>query len=228
MRSEKGHSSAVKQGALLEYVPNLIGENVAVHLTGDSEFGSLELIDHLEWWNWSYALREKSSTQVYLPEQGWRTCGELIDSPGQKVWLPGVFLTMTHIHAVNLLVYWKPGESEPWILATDFATAGETIRAYKRRMWIEEMFGDLKGKGFDLESTHLRHVMRLSRLTLIVALLYVWLFSTGAAVIKKGKRHLVDRHDRRDLSVFQIGYRFILRLLANEMPVKIILKPGAL
>jgi hypothetical protein len=29
-------------------------------------------------------------------------------------------------------------------------------------MWIEEMFGDLKGNGFDLESTMLRHVSRLT------------------------------------------------------------------
>ena len=129
---------------------------------------------------------------------------------------------------MNLVLYWKQGESEPWILATDFSTAGEALRAYKRRMWIEQMFADLKGKGFDLESTHLRHVMRLSRLTLIVALLYVWLFSTGVAVIKRGKRHLVDRHERRDLSVFQIGYRFILRLLTNDIPVKIMLKPRGL
>jgi hypothetical protein len=38
-------------------------------------------------------------------------------------------------------------------------------------MWIEEMFGDLKGHGFDLESTHLRYFLRLARLTLAVVLL---------------------------------------------------------
>jgi hypothetical protein len=42
-------------------------------------------------------------------------------------------------------------------------------------MWIEEMFADFKGHGFDLESTQLRHFERLSRLTLAVAMLYVWL-----------------------------------------------------
>jgi hypothetical protein len=38
-------------------------------------------------------------------------------------------------------------------------------------MWIEEMFADFKGHGFDLESTQLRHFERLSRLTLAVAML---------------------------------------------------------
>ena len=71
------------------------------------------------------------------------------------------------------------------------------------------MFGDFKKHGFDLESTHLRHYARLSRLTLAVALLYTWLIDLGRKVIKNGLRHWVDRAERRDLSIFQIGLRFL-------------------
>ena len=67
----------------------------------------------------------------------------------------------------------------------------------------------------------LRHFMRLSRLTLAVALLYVWLMSVGGRTIRDGLRHLVDRIDRRDLSVFQIGLRFIERRVTNALPVLI-------
>ena len=87
------------------------------------------------------------------------------------------------------------------------------LRAYARRMWIEEMFGDMKRHGFDLESTMLRHADRLS-----VSLLYVWLISTGRHTIQDGLRNLVDRKDRRDLSFFQIGLRFIDRQLLNSLP----------
>ena len=45
------------------------------------------------------------------------------------------------------------------------------MRLYRCRMWIEEMFGDMKKHGFDLEMTHLRHFLRLSRLTMAVCLL---------------------------------------------------------
>lgn len=37
-------------------------------------------------------------------------------------------------------------------------------------------------------------------------------------MIKAGERSQVDRNDRRDLSVFQIGLRFIRRCLKNERP----------
>jgi hypothetical protein len=83
------------------------------------------------------------------------------------------------------------------------------------------MFGDFKKHGFYLESTMLRHFLRLSRLTLVVTLLYVWLFSVGGRTIRDGLRHLVDRIDRRDLRIFQIGLRFIERRLTNALPFHI-------
>jgi len=79
------------------------------------------------------------------------------------------------------------------------------------------MFGDLKDHGFDLECTMLRSFMRLSRLTLAVAILYVWMVSSGTKAIHAGLRHLVDRKDRRDLSIFQIGLRLIERRLVNDL-----------
>ena len=77
------------------------------------------------------------------------------------------------------------------------------------------MFGDLKSNGFDLESTHLQQAARLSRLTLAVVLLYTWLMVIGTKIIKNGLRTWVDRAERRDLSLFQIGLRSIERRLTN-------------
>lgn len=95
------------------------------------------------------------------------------------------------------------------------------LQVYGRRMWTEEMFGDLKRHGFDLETTVLRHARRLSRLTLAVAWLYVWCMAVGTRTIRAGLRHLVDRKDRRDLSVFQIGLRYLERQLINAQSFQI-------
>jgi hypothetical protein len=83
------------------------------------------------------------------------------------------------------------------------------------------MFGDFKKHGFDLEKTKLCHFQSLSRLTLAVAILYVWLVSVGTQTIRSGDRHLVDRKDRRDLCIFQIGLRSIERCLTNDLAFKI-------
>ena len=85
------------------------------------------------------------------------------------------------------------------------------------------MFGDFKRHGFDLEKTKLRHFQRLSRLTLAVAILYVWLVAVGTRTVRSGVRHLVDRNDRRDLCIFQIGLRFIERCLTNDLSFRVLL-----
>jgi len=53
------------------------------------------------------------------------------------------------------------------------------LKYYQRRMWCEELHGDIKDHGFDLESTMLHDFLKLSRLTLAVAFLYVWTISVG-------------------------------------------------
>jgi hypothetical protein len=133
------------------------------------------------------------------------------------------YLTAKEIYPVNLLVHWEVGEKEPWCLATNLPDLPMALRFYRRRMWIEEMFGDLKKHGFDLERTMLRHFERLSRLTLAVALLYVWLMSIGTRTVRDGLRNVVDRTDRRDLSIFQIGFRFIERCVMNALSYRILL-----
>ena len=87
------------------------------------------------------------------------------------------------------------------------------------------MCGDWKGHGVDPENTHLRHFQRLSRLTMAVALLYVWLVTRGCQTIRAGKRHLVDRRGRRDLSIFRIGLYVIDRYYARGQPFAMRLIP---
>lgn len=218
----RGHSDAGKQLALLAYVRKLLPKGAAVILVGDTEFGPVEVLRQLDTWSWFYVLRQKTSTHVWLKEQpGWQDFDSFVQKPGQSVWLGPCYLTEYQIYPVNLLAHWEIGEKEPWCLATNLPDCQMTLSYYARRMWIEEMFGDFKKHGFDLESTMLRHFLRLSRLTLAVALLYVWLISVGGRTIREGLRHLVDRVDRRDLSIFQIGLRLIERRLTNALPLRV-------
>lgn len=225
VKGARGHSSAYKQLALLAYVLGLIPDGADVSLVGDSEFGSVKVLRCLDRWHWGYVLRQKANHLIQRNGQTtWERFGDLVKR-GQRVWLDSALLTEKHAYSVNLLAYWRREEKEPWLLATNLSASRATVLAYKKRMWLDEMFGDFKKHGFDLESSHLRHFLRLSRLTLIVALLYVWLIAFGSYVIKRGQRCLVDRADRRDLSIFRIGLSMVERLLANAQPLSIRLIP---
>ncbi len=217
IKCAKGHSSAYRQLAVLDYVHRLIPCHLPVFLVGDSEFGAVEVLRQLEAWRWGYVLRQKANHQIQIAGQGWQDFGAVCTAPGQSMWLGRGLLTLKHAHATNLLAHWQVGEKEPWLLATNLSERPLTLRTYARRMWTEEMFGDLKGNGFDLESTHVQHGARLSRLTLAVVLLYTWLMMVGTKIIKNGLRPWIDRAERRDLSVFQIGLRSIERRLTNAL-----------
>jgi len=218
----RGHSTALQQLALLNYVRLLLPVGAAIFLVGDCEFGSVEVLKWLDQWHWFYVLRQKSDTCVWFDQfNAWKPFGSFMQKAGDSLWLGRGCLTAREIYPTNLLVHWEAGEEEPWCLATNLPDHTMALSYYRRRMWAEEMHGDFKKHGFDLESTMLRNFMRLSRLTLAVALLYVWLISVGGRTIHQGLRHLVDRHDRRDLSIFQIGLRFIQRRLTNALSVSV-------
>ena len=222
VKQVRGHSSAFKQLALLNYVRQLLPLEAVVFLVGDCEFGSVEVLKWLDQWHWYYVLRQKTDTCVWLNQHNeWKPFGSFVHNAGESRWLGHGYLTAKEIYPTNLLAHWQSGEDEPWCLATNLPDREMILRYYRRRMWAEEMHGDLKKHGFDLESTMLRHFVRLSRLTLAVVCLYVWLISMGGRTIHQGLRHLVDRHDRRDLSIFQIGFRFVQRRLTNALPVVI-------
>lgn len=60
----RGHSSVLKQLALLNYIRKLLPEGAAVFLVGDCEFGSVEVLKWLDQWHWFYVLRQKSEPCV--------------------------------------------------------------------------------------------------------------------------------------------------------------------
>ena len=218
LRTAQGHSSGPKQVALLGYVQRLLPAHAPVIVLGDSEFTPLQA--HLEAWGWGYVLRQKSSHQVRPQGQlGWHRIASFVSAPGQAQWLPQAELTKKFRHRCQVWAYWRAGEKDPWLLATNLPSAQATRRHYKVRMWIEELFGDLKGHGVDLQKSRLRHFLRLSRLTLAVALLYVFLVAFGSTVIKRGLRPLVDRRERRDLSLYRIGRDMMERCLINGQPL---------
>jgi len=214
----RGHSSAFKQLALLNYVRCLLPVGIGVFLVGDCEFGSVEVLKWLDLWHWFFVLRQKSDTCLWLERSTeWKSFASFIQKPGQSIWLGHGYLTAKEIYPTNLLIHWAVGEEEPWCLATNLPDRSMALKYYQRRMWCEEFHGDIKKHGFDLESTMLQDFLKLSRLTLVVAFLYVWFVSIGGETIHQGLRYLVDRHDRRDLSIFQIGLRFIQRRSTNDL-----------
>lgn len=222
----RGHSTTQLQIDLLKQVQGLIPSGVTVSLVGDGEFNHPLLIEELDFWGWDYALRQKCNTLIMQGHDcEWHRLDSFDLKPGEMIWLGTALLTQASPYPTNIVLYWKIGEKEPWFLATNQLSARPAVRLYNRRMWIEEMFGDMKGHGFDLELSRLRTPDRLSRLTLVVCILYVWLVTTGEFVLKNGLQTEVDRTDRQDLSIFRTGWDWLERRFTFDDPIPILFRP---
>lgn len=122
-------------------------------------------------------------------------------------------------------MHWETGEDEPWFLVSDQPGKTALLKVYRKRMWGEAMYDDMKGHGLDLETTHLQNIARISRLFLGVCLVFVWLITLGSWVVKRGYRHWADHNSRRDKSYFRIGWDWVERCLALDLSIPIRFNP---
>jgi hypothetical protein len=217
---KRGHSTTAQQLTLLRAVKALVPAGVQASLVGDSEFGRPLLLEELDRWGWQYALRQPGDHLVWpKTASDWLRLDWIHLLPNVPHWLSHTLLTADNAYPTSLVLYRQSGQALPWFLATNCACPRVAIRLYRRRMWIEEMFGDLKSNGFDVEASHLRQAQRLDRLMLALALLYVWFIALGEHLVRSALTALVDRADRRDLSLFRLGFDFLDRLLdLSESP----------
>ena len=221
----RGRTPATQPLRLLRYVATLLPPGAAVLLIGDAAFGSAPLLRWLDQQGWQYVLRLNGRVQVRPhPAAAWIAFRRLARR-GERHWRPGWFSIEKQPVQANLVAYWQASAAAPWLLITNLPTCAQAVRQYGRRMWTEETFGDLKGHGFHLDQSHLRDAEKLSRLAFAVFLLYLQFLTEGTRVVCQGLRAQVDRADRRDLSLFQLGWRMWQRLAVNDGSFLILLNP---
>lgn len=225
-RGRKGHVGYKQQLALLEYVSQLLPETSTVWLLGDAGFESVHLLSWLTAHEWHFVLRHPGKNQVRWAGQEWIKLGDIPMAEGQTRYIGWVYLTAKHdAGPFWLIIHWAKAEDEPWFLIADCPGKRKLITLYGVRMWTEEMYGDMKGHGFDLQETHLDDADRIARLVLAVCLTFVWFLTLGSWVVKRGLRHFVDRKSRRDKSYFRIGWDWLERCLPLDDPVPLHFTP---
>lgn len=203
----RGNVVVTAQVALLERVYQLLPLGTTVTLVADSAFDSTDLLLWLRARGWHFVIRQKKRITVRpLQEKAWFALRTVALQPGETRVLGWCWLAKSSpFGPVWVVLHWKQGEDEPWLLVSDYSDTRFVLRLYRKRAWIEAMYGDMKTKGFDLEHTRLAKPGRIERLLLGIAIVYLWFIALGSWVVKNGYRRLLDRPDRRDLSYFRLG-----------------------
>lgn len=171
---------------------------------------------------WNYVIRVMGNTYVTL-ENG-RCCriDELGIRSGQRCYFQNVWLTQAQQLCAHLTVTWTDGTQKdpPEILAliSNQPACRARLRAYADRMSSEQSFRDNKSGGFDMGHTRLQHPDRLERLLLALAIATLWCHELGEHVLSEGEtcRREIDPGPKRELSLFQLGLRWLKRCLSTN------------
>ena len=191
-----------------------VGRSVVI--VGDREFGNLPAIRVIRSFGWHFCLRFRQHTWLYdQAGNEWQAQGVFPPRGARRRW-SGLQVTLQRYGPLQVVIHWHRDEDEPWILVSDLP-GGQLVPLYRQRMRIEEMFSDLKERGFDLEATRLRDPQRLTQLMGLLCLAYLWLLLAAAAAVRRGWRRLVDPAKKRGLSYLQIA----LRLVHNADPPRL-------
>lgn len=232
----RGFAKVEKLEAMLRQVAECLnGRVTGIRFLADAGFRDCGWAELCEKLGWHSNIRIPTNTLVWL-ETGCRCrIDELGVQPGQPRYFQNVAFTAKAKGLGHLSVTWSAGDAthKPELVAirSDQRGCGQRLTEYRWRMDIEESFRDDQSGGFDLEHTRLQHAERLERLLLAVAIATLWCHELGEQVLQGGDacRREIDPGFQRELSVFQLGLRWLKRCLATAWqrlaPFRALLKP---
>ena len=207
-----GNSNSCERITLMEHVLTMIPAEQIEHLLADREFVGRDWFAWLKQAGISCRLRIKSNVQV-------KHNGKLV-SAGR----------LCRSTALNQTVTWyskKEVSGVPLYLAAHRTTKGllmvvatedpgSMVADYYRRWGIEVMFGNLKSRGFDMESTHMTKPERMNKLMGLLALACTWCLAVGHWEYGEASELPLNKHYRPEKSLFRLGLDLLRRALKNK------------
>ena len=221
-QAPKGHFPEELHIAMVALMREVIPAGAKVVLLGDGEFDGTALQATLQEAGWAYACRTATSTTATWDGTPFRldTLGACL-KPGRLIEVKNVHVTREAYGPIMVLCCWAKGYQEPLYLVSNMLTAEEACRWYEKRFRIETFFSDQKSRGFHLHKSHISDPQRLSRLLIAACLAYIWIVYLGSLCEKEGWREHIHRKKRCDVSLFQLGLRFLEHLLNEELPIPV-------
>jgi len=213
----KGHFSEGFHLELLKMIKEMLPDNVKVVIIGDGEFDGVGFLETISEYGWYFSVRTAKNSKFFKN-------GDELNVPKKlkfeevQAW-EEIKFTNKH-YGPLMLVAWRPeGSKEIIFLISNEDSSHQITQHYKKRQKIETLFSDIKTKGFHLHKSHLSDLKRLGNLMIAACIGYIWLVLLGNYAFSKGLNTIFHRTKRCDLSLLQIGLRYIEYLINNNLRI---------
>ena len=206
--------------ALLMEAANLLWSVATVTFLADRGFRDKDWAQKCRKLKWNYGIRVANNITVTLADGRVLTVETLGVQAGRARYFQNVRLTAEADWLCNLAVTWTQATpkqpAELCAIAMNLTADRHTLKDYLKRMHIEQSFRDDKSGSFDLEATKLTDPVRLTHLLLAIAVATLWIYDIGEQVLRTKGRAEIDPAFKRQLSVFQIGWRKLRRWITCQ------------
>lgn len=197
-----GNSNQEERIKAMRYCVRLFGSSRELVLCGDREFIGDEWIGWLLKQGVEFYLRIRKNTKL------------LFEGKEQAAWKwvePGLEVQMDNCrvgsHWLSVAMKKVPGKKaeEEYLIVITNTFAHQAIQTYKLRWSIEVFFQSVKGRGFNLEKTHLKDPKRLRKLFALVAIAFAICLKIGIWAHKNIKKIPIKNHGYKKNSFFRHG-----------------------
>ena len=209
---KRGNSNTEERIKLIDRFIEIFGIDKIDCLTGDREFIGKKWFSYLIEKGITFRLRIKENILVTnsrgIPVHA-KTLFRFL-KPGQYCVLEGKRSVLGHeLFIIGL----KQSNGEYVILATD-RDPEQAMSDYKTRWEIETLFGCLKTRGFNFESTHLIDTERIKKLVAVLAIAFCWCHIIGEWA-RAQKPIKIKKHGRKAISIFRCGLDVLREIVLN-------------
>ena len=209
---KRGNSNTEERIKLIDRFIEIFGIDKIDCLTGDREFIGKKWFSYLIEKGIRFRLRIKENILVTnsrgIPVHA-KTLFRFL-KPGQYCVLAGKRSVLGHeLFIIGL----KQSNGQYVILAAD-RDPEQAMSDYKTRWEIETLFGCLKTRGFNFESTHLIDTERIKKLVAVLAIAFCWCHITGEWA-RSQKPIKIKKHGRKAISIFRFGLDVLREIVLN-------------
>lgn len=215
VEGNKGHLPEATHIALLKRLQGLFPPDCTVVFLGDGEFDGIGLLAAIAANGWEYVCRT-ARNRILIDGEDEFALSELAVARGDCIDITDIGFTRANFQNTTVIAWWHKAYEDPLYLVTNMECVEEACHWYRRRFRIETFFSDQKSRGFNLQKSHLSDPERIARFLIASCLAYVWMIYLGVQAKQDTETmRMIHRVDRCDLSLFQVGLRFLEHLFTQ-------------
>ena len=209
--NKRANTKTADRITMLERFIKLFGVGKIKHVLGDREFIGKEWLKFLMSKQIPFIIRLRSDILISNSKGRGKPSKNFFRdlAPNSKKFLGRRMVLGSLVYVVGE----KTITGECKILITD-AKPENAMCGYAKRQEIETMFGCLKTRGFNFESTHMTELDRIDNLLAVMTIAFALSYRTGD-IFKDIVPIKLKSHGDREKSIFRHGYDYLRRLMIN-------------